>query len=79
MHSESAKQKINGKSGTEIESIGFNDAVAQILWTNHFAEAQGWSVSTKAHQDNGSAMSLEHNGRLSSGNQTKHIDVRCHF
>ena len=79
VHSESVKQKINGKSGTEIESIGFDDVAAQILWTNCFVEAQGWSVTAKACQDNGSAMSLEHNGRLSSGNRTKHINVRCHF
>ena len=77
--SKSAKQKINGKSSAEIESIGFDDVVAQILWTNGFAEAQGWSVTTKAYQDNRSAMLLEHNGRLSGGNRTKHMNVRCHF
>ena len=79
VHSKSAKQKINGTSGTEIELTGFDDVVAQISWTNYFVEAQGWSVTAKIHQDNRSAMSLEHNGRLSSGNRTKHINARCHF
>ena len=79
VHSNSVKQKINGKSSTEIESIGFDDVVAQVSWTNHFVEAQGWSVTTKAYQDNRSAMSSEHNGRLSSGNRTKHTNVRHCF
>ena len=53
--------------------------MAQVLWTNYFVEAQGWSVTTKAYQDNRSAMLLEHNGRLSSSNRTKHINVRYYF
>ena len=57
-HSKSAKQKINGESSAEIESIGFDDAVAQISWTNCFTEAQGWSVSAKACQDNVSGSQL---------------------
>ena len=68
VHSESTKWKINGKSVTEIELIGFDDVVAQILWTNCFVEAQGWSMSTKVHQDNRSAMSLEHNSGLIGSN-----------
>ena len=36
-------------------------------------------MSTKAFQDNRSTMLLEHNGRLSSSNRTKHINVRYYF
>ena len=36
-------------------------------------------MTAKAHQDNRSAMLLEHNGRLSSSNRTKHVNVRCYF
>ena len=78
-HSKSIKQKINGKSGAETEVIGVDDALPQALWTNYFMKAQGWTHNTTTHQDNKSATSLENNGRLSSGNRTKHINVRCHF
>ena len=34
---------------------------------------------TVDHQDDKSAMSSENNGKSSSGNRTKHVNVKCHF
>ena len=59
--------------------IGVDDVSPQVLWTDCFMKEQGWSHNTTIYQDNKSATLLENNGRLSSGNRTKHINVRCHF
>ena len=76
IYSRSTKQKINSKSSTETEIIGVDDIIPQILWTNYFMHEQGWSIKeTIIHQDNKSAILLENNGKLSSSNRTKHINV----
>ena len=57
-----------------------DDIIAQILWTNYFMRAQGWNIDgTIVYQDNKSAILLENNGKLSSSNRTKHINVRYYF
>ena len=76
----STKQKINSKSSTETEIISVDDVLPQILWTNYFMRAQGFdSFWTVLYQDNKSAILLENNGKLSSSNRTKHINVRYYF
>ena len=78
--SRSTKQKINTKSSTEMELVGTDDMLPQILWTNYFMRAQGWnSFETVLYQDNKSAILLENNGKLSSSSRTKHINVRYYF
>ena len=79
IYNKSTKQKINGKSSTETELIGVDDVLPQVLWRNYFMKAQGWTYSTTIYQDNKSAILLENNGRLSSSNRTKHINVRYYF
>ena len=76
----SRKQKINGKSSTEAELIGVDDALPQILLTRYFMESQGYTVKDNIlYQDNKSAMLLEQNGKNSSSKRTKHIKVRYFF
>ena len=78
--STSLKQKINTRSSAEGESVGADDVMGPILWTNCFSEEQGHkSEDTLAHQDDKSAVPLEKNGKSSSGKRTKHINVRCFF
>ena len=79
VYNKSTKQKINAKSSTETEIIGVDDMMPQVLWTNYFMKAQGWSMHTKIFQDNKSAILLENNGRLSSSSRTKHINVQYYF
>ena len=43
--SESAKQKLNTRSSTETESVGADDCMPQVLWTNHFIGAQGHTTN----------------------------------
>ena len=79
IHIKSIEQKIDGKSGTETEIIGVDDVSHQILWTNHFTKAQGWTHNTTIHPDIKSAISLENERRLSGGSGTKHINTRHCF
>ena len=80
VYSLSTKQKINTRSSTEAELVGMNDTMALILWTRHFLEGQGFTVTDNVvFQDNESAMLLENNGRLSSTKRTRHIEIRYFF
>ena len=75
-----SKQKINARSSTEAELIGVNDAMALIIWTRLFIEAQGYKVKDNVvYQDNQSAMLLENNGKRSSSKKTRHIEIRYFF
>ena len=73
----STKQKLNTKSSTEAELVGVDDVMPQILWTRYFLEAQGVKMppSTIA-QDNQSAILLEKNGKRSSGERTRALNIR---
>jgi len=76
----STKQKLNTRSSTEAELVGVDDAMAQIVWTKHFLEAQGYKVKKHViHQDNQSAIKLENNGPKSIGKRSRHIDIRYFF
>jgi hypothetical protein len=75
--SSSIKQKIPSKSSTESELIGLYDKSGDILWTRHFLEAQGYTISANiVFQDNMSTLSLAKNGYVSSSKCTKHIKAK---
>ena len=64
----STKQKINTKSSTEAELAAADDTLFHLLQTKHFPEAQSHpSQQTILHQDNTSAILLEHNSGSSAG------------
>jgi hypothetical protein len=76
----SAKQKLNTKSSTEAEIVGVSDISSQIFWTLYFLMAQGYDISeNRLYQDNKSSILLEKNGRISSGQRTRHINIRYFF
>jgi hypothetical protein len=80
VYSSSTRQKLNTKSSTEAELVGVDDRMPQILWTRYFLEAQGYDVRENVvYQDNQSAMLLENNGRGSSSQRTRHINIRYFF
>ena len=75
----SKTQKLNARSSTESELVGFDDLKPMVIWTRHFLEAQGHNVTANILcQDNKSTIFLEKNGKSSSGKRTKHVDI-CHF
>jgi hypothetical protein len=52
----------------------------QALWTLYFLEAQGYKIDNNIlYQDNKSSILLETNGRASSGQRTRHMNVRYFF
>ena len=76
----SRKQKLNTKSSTAAELVGADNAMAMVLWTKLFMEAQGFEiVDNILYQDNRSAMLLENNGRKSAGKQSRALNVRYFF
>jgi len=81
MWASSRKQRINTKSSTEAELVGVNDILPQVLWTRYFLEAQGYMLPnpTEVYQDNMSSIQLEKNGKASSGQRTRHINIRYFF
>ena len=80
LFTKSSKQKLNTKSSTEAEVVGASDFLSQTIWTKHFIEAQGYKhITSEYFQDNLSAMQLEENGRESSGQNTRHINIRYFF
>ena len=80
IYNTSTKQKLNTKSSTETELVGADDIMPQLLWTNYFLDAQGYTTQdTIMFQDNQSTMLLEKNGKASSSKRTKHINIRYFF
>ena len=73
----SGKQKLNTKSSTEAELVGASDYLPNVVWTKHFLEAQGYTISEIIlEQDNESAIKMEKNGRASAGPRSRHIEIR---
>jgi hypothetical protein len=79
IYSTSKKQKLNTKSSTKAEVVGVNDVLPQALWTRYFIEAHGYGVSIILNQDNQSTIKLSENGKASSGQGTRHINIRYFF
>ena len=80
IYNSSTRQKLNTKSSTEAELVAANNTMPQILWTSYFLRAQGYDLKeTILYQDNQAAIFLEKNGRLSSGERTRHINIRYFF
>ncbi|MEM9268336.1 MAG: hypothetical protein AAGA78_05300, partial [Pseudomonadota bacterium] len=60
--------------------MGINDAMALILWTRLFIEAQGYTVNDNViYQDNQSTMLLANHEKRSSSRKTRHIEIRYFF
>ena len=73
----SRKQKLNTRSSTDSEVVGFDDGATMILWTKLFMEAQGYKIERNiVYQDNKSAILLEKNGKRSSGKRTRAMNIR---
>ena len=73
----STKQKLNTKSSTEAGVVDASDFLPATIWARMFLIHQGYELTEKLFmQDNKSAILLEQNGRSSSGQKTRHIDIR---
>ena len=74
----SPQKKYKQKSSIEGLLIGVDDAMAKILWSKYFIEAQGYNIAhSRLMQDNNIAIILGVNGKLFRSKRTKHILSGC--
>ena len=73
----SVKQKLNTDSSTTAELVAVHQALPKVLWVPLFLEEQGYKIDENVvYQDNQSAILLEKNGKKSSGERTRHLNIR---
>ena len=71
------KQKLNVKSSTEGEIVVVSDYLPNMIWVRMFLEAQEYKlIENILYQDNQSAIKIKKHGKMSSGQKTKHMDMR---
>jgi hypothetical protein len=76
----SSKQKQNTLSSTECEHSGVAHYLPNAIWMIQFLKYQGIELEKKyLFQDNESTIKLLKNGRLSAGQNSRHIDIRLFF
>ena len=67
-------------SSTEVELIGVDKVMAQVLWTKYYWEAQGYDIHDNiVYQYNQSAILLEKNYHGFSSKRTRQMNVRYIF
>ena len=68
---------MNVAISTESELVSIADFLGMIMWCKYFMEAQGYTIENNIlYQDNKSIILLAKNGRMSAGNNSKHIKNR---
>ena len=76
----SRKQRLNTRSSTMAELVAADDVATMILWTKLFLEEQGYKVDSNIlYQDNKSTILLEKNGKQSSSQRTRAMNIRYFF
>ena len=65
-------------SSTEAELVGVSDVIHSMIWTDLFIAVQGYTCTTHLHQDNEAAQRLEINGKRSSSQHTRNLNIK-HF
>ena len=73
------KQKFNTRSSAKAELAGVDDCIGKMIWAKHFLQHQSYNTSTTLHQDNMSAIKLERNGKRSSSQRTRHLDIKYFY
>ena len=75
----SRKQRTNTRSSTEAELVGVDDCIGRMEWVSNFLGAQGYSTSTILNQDNMSTQKLIVNGKRSSTQRTRHLNIKFFY
>ena len=80
IHAKGNKQKINTKSSTESEFVGFRKYIPYNIWLMLFMEEQGYKiVSYTVYQDNQSTIKMLINRRNSCTVNSRNFDFRYFF
>ena len=70
---------MNTRSSTTAELVAADNVATMILWTKLFLEEQGYKVDSNIlYQDNKSTILLEKNGKQSSSQRTRALNI-CYF
>jgi hypothetical protein len=78
--SDLTKQKVNAQSSTESKMITVNNTISKLLWMKRFIEAQGFQVKADIiYQYNTNAMTLEVNGKASSGKRKRQFNIKFFY
>ena len=71
---------MNTRSSTTAELVAADDVATMILWTKLFLEARGYQVDSNIlYQDNKSTILLEKNGKQSSSQRTRAMNIHYFF
>ena len=73
------KQKLNTRSSTEAELVGTDDCSVLIVWCALFLGAQGYGYESVLLQDNMSNIQLVNNGKRSSSQRTRALNIRYFY
>ena len=73
------KQRFNTRSSTESEIVGVDDCLGKMEWTKHFLRSQGYVTNVVLHQDNMSSIKMEVNGKRSSTQHTRHLNIKFFY
>ena len=77
---QSSKQILNTNSSTEANLLRVDDILTQVIWDQYFLKEHGYEIHNNViYKDNQSAIKLKNNGRRSSINQERHINIRYYF
>ena len=80
MYPTSSNQKLNLRSSKESELVGIGNLMTTVLWAHLFMEAQGCEVKNNiVYQYNKGTVLMANNGKASSVNRAKHINIRYFF
>ena len=76
----STKNKLNTQSSTKTYIVAVDYCMPAVLWTIYWLNYQGYGVFENIfYQYNEISFVMENNGKYSSRNFTKHINIRYYF
>ena len=80
IHDKCIIQKLNTKSSTESEVVGFSDYLPHYIQIKNCLQYQGYHIKNNVlYQDNQSAITMEEYERNSCTGNSRRIDIRYFF
>ena len=71
---------MNTKISNEANLVRVEDILTQVIWTQYFLKEQGYEIRDNViYTDNQIFIRLDKNGRRSSSNRKRYINIRYYF
>ena len=75
-----SSKKINTNSPTQVNIVGVDDLLTQVVWTQYFLKYQRYQIHDNIiYQDNQSVTKIENHGRKSISKRIRHVNTRYYF